>query len=478
MPGLTQRQAAVRDAADREAAEIDRWQRLNAYFHEEDARYLRFLIPAGLRILELGCAAGDLLAKLAPSAGIGMDFSPAMIALARNRHPELEFSLANAEDPAAIAELGASTFDIILLSDTIGSFEDIQQSFEQLHPLCGPDTRVIVSYYSQLWEPIIRLAEWANLKRPTPLQNWLSSGDIMAFLDLAGFETIRRAWWQILPKRLGGLGPIVNRSLGGLPLLRRLALRNYLVLRSRRVPVPAPQSVSVIVPCRNERGNIEAAVRRLPKIANAQEIIFVEGHSNDGTLEELHRVKGLCNQQDIKILVQDGIGKGDAVRKGFEAASGDILMILDADLTTPPESLPKFFKVLATGQCEFVSGSRLVYPLESQAMRFLNFAANQIFAAIFTFLLDQRTTDTLCGTKALASRHYRKIASQRSYFGGLDPFGDFDLIFGAAKLNLKSAEIPIRYAARRYGETQISRFRHGWLLLRMAMLAWWKLKVI
>jgi glycosyltransferase involved in cell wall biosynthesis len=230
--------------------------------------------------------------------------------------------------------------------------------------------------------------------------------------------------------------------------------------------------------CRNERGNIEAVVRRLPRIASSEEIIFVEGHSSDGTLQEIHRVKGLFSECDIKILLQDGKGKGDAVRKGFEAARGDILMILDADLTTPPESLPKFFKALATGQCEFVSGTRLVYPLEVQAMRFLNFAANQAFAAIFTFLLDQRTTDTLCGTKALASRHYRKIASSRGFFGSLDPFGDFDLIFGASKLNLKSAEIPIRYRARRYGETQIARFLHGWLLLRMAILAWWKLKVI
>jgi len=475
---LTPRQLAVRDAAERGAANFDRWRKLNRYFHDEDARYLRFLIPPHLRVLELGCAAGNLLASLAPSVGIGMDFSPAMIALARKRHPGLEFRLGNVEDPVAIAGLGPSAFDIILLSDTIGTLEDIQQSFEQLHSLCGPDTRIVVSFYSQLWEPIVRLAEWANLKMPTPLQNWMSSGDIEAFLDLAGFETIKRAWRQILPKRLFGIGPIVNRCLGSLPLLRRLAVRNYLVLRSRRVPVAAPTSVSVIVPCRNERGNIEAVVRRLPNIAGQQEIVFVEGHSSDGTLEEIHRVKSLFTARDIKILVQDGHGKGDAVRKGFEAANGDILMILDADLTTPPESLPKFFRALATGQCEFVSGTRLVYPLEEQAMRLLNLAANQAFAAIFTFLLDQRTTDTLCGTKALARRHYRRIANGRGYFGDLDPFGDFDLIFGAAKLNLKSAEIPIRYAARRYGETQISRFRHGWLLLRMAILAWWKLKAI
>jgi SAM-dependent methyltransferase len=478
MSGLTPRQQRVREAADRSAAEFDRWRALNSYFHEEDARYLRFVIAPGLRILELGCGGGDLLASLKPAAGIGVDFSPAMIAMARERHPELEFRLANVEDATAVAALGPMLFDVILLSDTIGSLEDIQQCFEQLHALCGLDTRIVLSFYSQLWEPIVRLAERLGLKMPTPLQNWLSSEDIRAFLELAGFETIKREWHQILPKRLFGIGPFVNRYLGSLPLLRRLALRSYVVLRSRRAAKPMATSVSVIVPCRNERGNIEAVVRRLPAIAPRQEIVFVEGHSRDGTLEEILRVKALNPDRDIKVLVQDGKGKGDAVRKGFDAATGDILMILDADLTVPPESLPKFYGTLADGQGEFASGTRLVYPLEAQAMRLLNLFANLAFAAMFTFLLNQRTTDTLCGTKALFRRHYRKIAAGRGYFGDLDPFGDFDLLFGAAKLNLKTVEIPVRYVARSYGETQISRFRHGWLLLRMAFLAWWKLKAI
>ena len=164
------------------------------------------------------------------------------------------------------------------------------------------------------------------------------------------------------------------------------------------------------------------------------------------------------------------------MRKGFDLARGDVLMILDSDLTMPPEDLPKYFAALSAGKGEFINGSRLVYPMEREAMRFLNWVANQIFSMLFSWLLNQRFTDTLCGTKVLRKRHYEMIAANRSYFGDFDPFGDFDLIFGATKLNLKVAEVPIRYASRTYGETQISRFAHGWLLVRMVIFAYFRLK--
>jgi glycosyltransferase involved in cell wall biosynthesis len=235
-------------------------------------------------------------------------------------------------------------------------------------------------------------------------------------------------------------------------------------------------SATVVVPCRNEEGNIEAAVQRIPRFCEDLEIVFVEGNSQDNTLAEIERVIRGYPSLDIKLLVQEGVGKGDAVRKGFAHARGDILMILDADLTMPPEELPKFYEAIASGKGEFINGSRLVYPMEGQAMKFLNFWANRVFALLFTWLLNQRYTDTLCGTKVLKKSFYRKIEANRAYFGEFDPFGDFDLIFGAAKLNLKTVEIPIRYADREYGETQISRFRHGWLLVKMVIFAFRKLK--
>jgi glycosyltransferase involved in cell wall biosynthesis len=315
-----------------------------------------------------------------------------------------------------------------------------------------------------------------GLQMPQEEQNPLSTDDIINFLSLADFEPVKREWRQLLPRRAFGLGRVVNRFIAPLPVLRRACLRHYVVARPRRRAITPPSSATVVIPCRNERGNIEEAVRRLPRFCADIEILYVEGHSRDDTLAEVERVIAAYPQYDIKVLVQDGKGKGDAVRKGFDHARGEVLMILDADLTMPPEALPKFYDVIASGKGEFVNGSRLIYPMERDAMRFLNYLANHVFSWLFTWLLNQRFTDTLCGTKALRKSHYLRIAENRAYFGDFDPFGDFDLIFGAAKLNLKVMEVPIAYSSRTYGETQISRFRHGWLLLRMVVFAFAKLK--
>ncbi len=476
---LSRRQKAVRALFEALAPEIDRWAARNAYFHEADRAYLRFLVPEGASVLEIGCGTGDTLAFLRPSRGVGIDLAPGMIRQAKARHPGLEFIAGNAEDPADLARI-AGTFDVILLSDTIGFLDDCEATLRLLHRFATAQTRIIVSYHSRAWEPVLGLAERLGLKMPQGQHNWLSTADTMNLLDLAGWEPLRREWRQLLPRRALGLGPLVNQWIAPLPGLRRLCVRNYVVARSlvhaAAGPADRPPSCTVLVPCRNERGNIEHAINRLPRFCPDLEVIFVEGHSRDGTYEECLRVRDAHPDWDIKVLQQDGKGKGDAVRKGFNAARGDILMILDADLTVPPESLPKFYQAMASGKGEFVNGTRLVYPMADQAMRFLNWIANRGFARLFSFLLNTRFTDTLCGTKVLWKRDYEKIVANRSYFGDFDPFGDFDLIFGAAKLNLKIVEVPIRYADRSYGETQISRFSHGFLLLRMVLFAWRKLK--
>ena len=363
---------------ERLGPKINGWRQRNRYFHEEDARYMRFLVPPGLRVLELGCGTGWLLDRVQPKEGIGVDFSPTMIEIARARYPHLEFVVGDVEDRSVIDSLTGAPFDAIVLSDTIGALEDVQNTFAQLHPLCAADTRIIVAYRSGLWYPVLRLAELLSLKMPALSENSLSTDDIGAILALAGFEEVKREWRQLLPKWWLGLGPLVNRFVATLPLVRRLCLRNYIVLRSSRMSGSADRSATIVIPCRNERGNIEAAVRRIPNFAPDQEIIFVEGHSKDGTLDEIHRVMARYPNLDIKAAVQEGRGKGDAVRKGFDLARGDVLMILDADLTMPPEELPKFYEVIASGRGEFVFGSRLVYPMEDQAMRFLNLVANRI----------------------------------------------------------------------------------------------------
>jgi SAM-dependent methyltransferase len=456
----------------------ERWRSINAEYYGEDRRFMRFLIPPGKRILELGCGLGNLLASLQPSYGVGVDFSPTAIQRAKARHPGLHFHVGDAEDRQVLAQI-EGPFDYIVIADTIGMFEDIDETLRLVHRLCEPSTRVIISYYSHLWEPILKLGEILRLKSRQPKVNYIATADFLNLMDLADFETIRHEQRQLLPRRLFGLGRFINRYVAPLPGIRKLCLRTYLVGRPVLQFPDRKLSATILIPCRNERGNIENAIRRMPRFGRTQEIIFAEGNSSDGTFEECERVRDAYKDQwNIKVLKQDGKGKGDAVRKGFAEATGDVLMILDADLTMPPESLPKDPAVIETGKADFVNGTRLVYPMEDEAMRPLNLMANRFFAYLFSYLVNTRMTDTLCGTKVLLRKDYEVLVREREYFGNFDPFGDFDLIFGAAKQNLKIIETPIHYKARTFGETQISRFRDGWLLLKMVWFAYRKLKAV
>jgi len=465
----------VRRHANASAAERAKWRQRAAFFHSEDLHFLKFLIPEGARVLELGCSTGELLAALKPSFGVGVDLSSEAIEQARDAFPKLNFQTGDIESPEFVQSL-PGPFDFIVIVDTLGSLDDCQLMFENLHNLCTRETRLIVGYFSHFWHPLLKCAEWLQLKMPQPPQNVLALADVHALAGLADFDSVKSERRLLSPLRLLGLGRLINRFIAPLPLFNALCLRHYTVCRSLRHLGPPPRSATVVIPARNERGNIESAIRRMPPFAEKLEIIFVEGHSRDDTWNEIERVVKANPQLDIKALQQPGKGKADAVYAGFDIAKGDVLMILDADLTMPPEQLPKFWQAIASGKGEFVNGTRLVYPLQDQAMRFLNLIANKMFSQAFSWLLGQRFTDTLCGTKVLRRSDYLRLKAGRSYFGDFDPFGDFDLIFGASKLSLKIVEVPIRYASRTYGETQISRFRHGVLLLRMVWFAFLRIK--
>ncbi len=474
---LTQRKYAIQESADKYASTRHHWIKRNQYFYNDDYAYMHFLTNKNKRVLDLGCGTGELLSQLDPVYGVGVDLSKNMIKEAQERYPELEFVHGDLEDPELISSLNGP-FDYIILSDTLGYLDDCELAFTKLHALCTPQTRLIISYYSWGWEPILKLGEWLGAVMPSPGMNWLTTDDTIGFLHLADFELVKREWRQLIPKNIYGLGGLVNRFIGTLPIIRRLSLRNYIVARPL-LDLPLNQlSTTILIPCRNEEGNIENAIKRIPDFCDDIEIIFVEGGSKDNTLKEIDRVIDTYPNKDIKVFKQLGIGKGDAVRKGFSHARGDVLMILDADLTVPPEDLPKFYNAIASGKGEYINGTRLIYPMEDEAMRYLNYFGNQFFALVFSWLLNQRITDTLCGTKVLTKKNYDEIASNREYFGEFDPFGDFDLIFGAMKNNLKCVEVPIRYKAREYGETQIDRFRHGILLFKMVWVAYKKMKIM
>ncbi len=469
-----ERSVQVAKHFDRFAAERPQWRQKAHYYHQEILRFCQFVIPVGARILEIGCGTGALLHDLQPSYGLGIDISTESIKLAQQSYPHLNFMAIDVEELAL-----DETFDYILLAGTIGYVSDIQQTFAQLRPLCSPRTRLVVIHHSYLWEPLLHWAENFGLRMPQPQENWLSDEDLVNMLQLGGFETIKQGRRLLCPINLGFISTLLNRYLAYLPGINNLCLHNYLIARLYPEPCLSEPTVSIIIPARNEQGNIETALATMPRLGRHTQVIYVEGHSKDDTWAEIQRVAQKYGQDwDIHIAQQTGKGKGDAVRLGFAQATGDILMILDADLTVPAADLVKFYAALVSGQAEFANGSRLVYPRSAVAMPWLNTVANKVFGLAFSYLLGQRFKDTLCGTKVLWRTDYERIAAGRSYFGDFDPFGDFDLLFGAAKLHLKILDVPVRYQERVYGESNIAHVREGLILLKMCLYASRKIKFL
>lgn len=460
---------------DRVARDFDPRKSWGKGYHRRMTEVYRFLVAPGLKVLELGCGQGDLLAALRPFKGVGVDFSGEMLSAARARHPELTF----VEADAASVEL-EEPFDVIILSDLLNDLWDVQAVLEHIRRFATPRTRVILNLYSHLWELPLRLAEKVGLSRPKLYQNWLTVEDTEGLLNLARFEVVR-TWPEFLwPFRTPLVASFFNRFLVRLWPFRWFALTHMFVARLQpRPPAEDDQpSVSVVVAARNEAGNIENIFARVPRMGRETEIVFVEGHSKDDTYEAIERARKQHPEWPCQLYRQPGEGKGDAVRLGFDKAKGDILMILDADLTVPPEDLPRFYEAVRARQGEFINGVRLVYPMEKEAMRFFNLLGNKFFSLAFSWLLGQPLRDSLCGTKVLFKRDYERIAANRNYFGDFDPFGDFDLIFGAAKQGMKIVDLPVRYRERVYGDTNIRRWSHGWLLLKMVCFAARRIKFV
>ena len=462
---------------------LERSRRRHRYYYDRLTRILRVRVPPGERVLDLGCGAGHLLAALEPSRGVGVDVSAPAIRAARERYgnERLSFLQGDVSDPEVLAR-AKGPFDTILLVNVVTHLRDVQATLEALHAVSHPRTRVLIYSYSRLWQPLLRLAELLGMKYRQPPEAWLPPEEIKAMLALADFEVVRDDAHLVCPIGIPLLADLLNRYLGRLPLASAFSQMFGIVarpapVRSAAVRKPEP-SVSVVIPCRNEAGHIAPLVESLPRLPEGSEFLFVEGHSTDDTAAAIERALAAHPELPLRFFRQPGKGKGDAVRFGFAQAKGDVLLILDSDLGVAPGDVPKFVSALARGKCEMVNGSRLVYPMEGRAMRFLNLLANKFFALLFSWLLGQQVRDTLCGTKALWRSDYERIAANRSYFGDFDPFGDFDLLFGAARLNLRIMDLAVRYHERRYGETNISRFSHGWLLLRMSAFAARKLKLL
>ncbi len=476
---LDERRIRTCDLLARLASRRDYWIDHNRYYYRLLARLLQFLVEPGKRVLSVRCGTGTLLAATRPSLGRGIDICREMIDVAKRRHPAFQYDIAF-PDTNSFRECfdEAEKFDYIAFSE-IDDTVDVQSALQNLKPLCERHTRLLVTTYNHLWEPLVTLAETIGMKVPRVEQNWLSGADVRNLLTLSGYELLGTRRIVLCPKYIPLLSWFLNGFCARLPILNRLCMTEVHVARLIPTPLDARDlSVSVIIPCKDEQGNVEDAVSRIPELAGRTEIIFCDDKSTDGTAEKVLDMKQLHPEREIRLEHGPGISKSKNVWTGFDAATGDILMILDADLTTMPEELPYFVEALVSGVAEFVNGSRLIYPVPREAMKGANMLGNKFFSLAFSYLLSQRVKDTLCGTKVLWQSDWERIKPMQGTWGIEDRWGDYELLFGASKLNLRIVDLPVHYQERIYGTTKMTKvFHNGLIMLKMCWHGFLKLKL-
>ena len=463
-----ERRKQLEENAEQRARSIDR----NRYYYDSVKRLLRYIVEPGKRVLEIRCATGHLLDSVQPSYGVGVEISDKMIGIAQAKFPNLHFLRSDPEE----LELDEQ-FDYVLFSHIFDTV-DLLSSLERMRKCCHPDSRIVVYSYNYLWQPVLELASRWGLRAKSFEPNWVSEHDVRGFLDLAGFEAVRTHRRLIFPKWIPLVSYLLNDVLATLPGFRRLCLVQITVARPKPTPRRAEDvSVSVIIPCRNERDNVAPAVERMPRMGKHTEIIFCDDKSTDGTGAEVERMIQKYSDRDIRLVPGPAICKAENVWTGFRAARGDVLMILDGDLAVMPEELPYFLEALTAGTGEFINGSRLVYPIPELAMKFSNMVGNKVFGALFSYLLDQRIKDTLCGTKVLWRKDWQRIEPDLGNWGIQDRWGDYELLFGASKLHLPIRDLPVHYQERVYGVTKMTRvFANGMRMLGICWGAWRRLK--
>lgn len=451
------------------------WVEKNKYYYDYIARILRLIVEPHQKVLLMKSDLGDFLGAVEPTFGLGLDYCQELVDLAQKRYPRFVFRSADFEN----LELN-ECFDYVLVVNLLDDIVDVCKHFKELHKLTDERTRIVIVNHNYLWYPLLKLGERLGLKMKQPALNWLSLDDVKNLLYLAGFEVVKGSRFILFPKYIPVLSWLLNRIVANLPFVNKLCFLQVSI--AKKIPLALPlnvYSVSVVSPCRNEQGNIEGIVTRIPEMGKWTELILVDDKSTDDTKEEIKRFMKKFPQKRIKLVEGPGINKARAVWAGFAQAEGDILMILDGDLTVLPEELPYFYNAIASQRGEFINGSRMMYQMEKDAMRPFNVVGNKFFSLVFSYLLDRTVKDTLCGTKVFFRKDYKRM---QKFFGGWgveDRWGDYELLFSASRINLKIVDLPVHYVSRTYGETKMKRrLYNASIMLKMCWAAFKKFKYV
>lgn len=451
----------IRSYFKRTAPVWEFWHTKNKFYHGKIGELISGMVPPRAKVLEVGCGTGGLLASLNPSCGIGLNLADELTDQARRNLPQYQFYTVDVDQVKAPEGFCP---DYVILNNMLDYIYDVWVMLENLQPFISDHTLLIITTNNPLWAPILRLASKIGQRIPDSPRNFITNKDIRSVLRLQGFDVVEEGMALPVPKQIPLIGDAANILLPELPVLRYSSSVQYIVARWRTPR--APLSCSVVIPCHNEEDNIAECVRRVANMGTWTEIVVVDDGSTDGTRARVAEL--MKTDHRVRLVVFDrNQGKANAVRAGFDVARGDVIMILDADMAVMPEELPKFLKPLQDGSADFVNGTRLIYPMAGQAMKMANFLGNKGFCYLASWVARQRVSDTLCGTKALFRRDYMRMP-----LGRKERWGDFDFLFGAARLKLRILEIPVHYQERRAGESKMRVIRDGWLFLRACWHGW------
>ena len=457
--------ASTREYFERLAPRWEQWQKKNYFYHRAMRHLVGGMVPPGAQVLELGSETGEMLVSLRPGCGIGLNVAPAFTDRAREKYPQLEFYTVEVDSAKLPREFQPQ---YVVMTNMLDYVYDVWDMLEDLKALVSEQTLLVITTNNPLWAPLLRLASKLRLRIPDSPRNFITNKDICSVLNLQGYDIVEEGLTLPVPKRIPLLGALLNAVLPELPVLRFTSSIQYIAARPR-LARPA-LSCSVVVPCHNEAENIAECVRRVPNMGAWTEIVVVDDGSTDGTAEKVKELMAEDSRVRL-IILEKNQGKAGAVRAGFEAARGDVLMILDADMAVTPEELPKFLTPLQQGTADFVNGTRLIYPMQGRAMKMLNYLGNKAFCYLASWAIRQRVSDTLCGTKAFLKRDYLRMP-----LGGNERWGDFDLLFGAARLRLRILEIPVHYTERRAGASKMRAFIEVWRFLWACLCGWHMLR--